>query len=46
MILTKMICIVWIDHVSLARPMVPEKDKLVDDRRTYPAEVRGFSIDI
>jgi DNA-directed RNA polymerase I subunit RPA2 len=33
---------VWIDQVTLARPMVPDKERLVEDRRTYPAEVKNF----
>ncbi|KIM75007.1 hypothetical protein PILCRDRAFT_79465 [Piloderma croceum F 1598] len=31
---------IWIDQVTLARPMVPDKASLVEDRRTYPAEAR------
>nr|ALK02060.1 RNA polymerase I second largest subunit [Wickerhamiella domercqiae] len=30
----------WIDGVSIARPTVPDTDKLSTDRRTWPAECR------
>lgn len=30
---------IWIDHVSVARPMVPDKDKRAVERRIFPAEV-------
>jgi DNA-directed RNA polymerase I subunit RPA2 len=35
---------VWIEQVTLARPMVPDKERLVEDRRTYPAEVSNSPI--
>ena len=31
---------VWIDHVSVARPQVPDRDKLAQEKRVYPSEVR------
>ncbi|KAH8999153.1 hypothetical protein EDB92DRAFT_1932556 [Lactarius akahatsu] len=31
---------IWIDHVSVARPMVPDKDKRAVERRIFPAEAR------
>lgn len=37
--MTYTICVVWIDHVSIARPQVPEKDKLVHEKRVFPSEV-------
>ena len=30
---------VWIDSVSIGRPMVPEKDKEAVERRVFPSEV-------
>jgi hypothetical protein len=32
-------CIVWIDQVSIARPMVPDKDRTARERRVFPFEV-------
>lgn len=32
---------VWIDQVSVARPQVPDRDKLVQEKRVYPSEVRN-----
>ncbi|KDQ64138.1 hypothetical protein JAAARDRAFT_166137 [Jaapia argillacea MUCL 33604] len=31
---------IWIDQVSIARPMVPEKDKTATERKVYPTEAR------
>ena len=36
------IVVVWIDQVTIARPMVPEKDKTAKERRVFPTEVRVF----
>jgi DNA-directed RNA polymerase I subunit RPA2 len=32
---------VWIEQVSIGRPMVPEKDKTARERRVFPSEVRN-----
>ncbi|PPQ66740.1 hypothetical protein CVT26_009541 [Gymnopilus dilepis] len=31
---------IWIDQVTIARPMVPEKDKTAKERRVFPTEAR------
>ncbi|KAF9464822.1 DNA-directed RNA polymerase I polypeptide 2 [Collybia nuda] len=31
---------IWIDQVTIARPMVPEKDKSALERRVFPSEAR------
>ncbi|KAJ3740953.1 DNA-directed RNA polymerase I polypeptide 2 [Lentinula detonsa] len=31
---------VWIESVSISRPMVPDRNKFVKDRRVFPAEAR------
>ena len=36
--------IVWIEQVSIARPMVPERDKTATERRVFPSEVRRASL--
>lgn len=36
---TLTLSIVWIDSVAIARPMVPEKDTTVLERRVFPSEV-------
>ena len=33
--------IVWIEQVTVARPMVPDKDKSARERRVFPSEVRA-----
>lgn len=35
-----MICEVWVEQVSLSRPMVPDRDKLAVERKIFPSEVR------
>lgn len=30
---------VWIDQATIARPMVPDKDRTAIERKVYPAEV-------
>ncbi|KAF9006698.1 hypothetical protein BDQ17DRAFT_1423565 [Cyathus striatus] len=31
---------IWIEQVTIARPMVPEKDKTARERRVFPSEAR------
>ncbi|PFH49259.1 hypothetical protein AMATHDRAFT_76288 [Amanita thiersii Skay4041] len=31
---------IWIDQVTIARPMVPDKDKTAKERRVFPSEAR------
>ncbi|KZP13484.1 beta and beta-prime subunits of DNA dependent RNA-polymerase [Athelia psychrophila] len=31
---------IWIDQVTIAKPMVPEKDRQVEERRVFPSEAR------
>jgi hypothetical protein len=36
--------LVWIEQVSIGRPMVPEKDKTARERRVFPTEARSPSV--
>lgn len=37
-----MYTIVWIEQVSIGRPMVSERDKDAVERRIFPGEVRSL----